>query len=260
VTQASHAAFERHTFSTGVVDALERALGMGAVLLALMPIPATALELLPTYYMHARFLIIYGPVACFLEVAYLFYVRDVLARQLFRHILEPDPDPDPYYRPSFARRLRVIGTTILPLALIALSLYCLTRYLTRFDRSVELAEQVMLDQLPQATRSRFVLPIHSAVDSSPPASSPAAADSTQVNGSPVPREVINRPALRQYVLAQADIEDIPFFGELTALYVGSFLSAIAAVLVMMLKEHAKQIMGVSEEAFITGIGADPPAG
>jgi hypothetical protein len=264
VTQATPAELERQTYSSGVVDALERALGLGTVLLALLPIPVTALELLPTYYMHARFLIFYAPVACFLEVAYLFYVRDLLARMLFRHILDPEPEPDPYYRPGvgdalshLGGRARVIGIALLPLALVALSFFCLTRYMTRFERSVELAEQVMFDRLPEATRRHFLLSPRPAADSSAVAPGAGQPDTSTVPGVPVPPEVLNRPALRQYVLTQAAIEDIPFFGELTALYIGAFLSAIAAALLMMLKEHAKEIMGISEEALMLGTSGPP---
>jgi hypothetical protein len=265
VTQASPAELEGRSYSSAVVDALERALGMGTVLLALLPIPVTALELLPTYYMHARFLIFYAPVACFLEVAYLFYVRDLLARVLFRHILDPEPEPDPYYRPGLGDtlghlggRVRVFGIALLPLALVALSFFCLTRYMTRFERSVELAEQVMFDRLPEATRRHFLLSSRPAADSSAVAPGQGQPDSsTALPGVPVPPEVLNRPALRQYVLSQAGIEDIPFFGELTALYIGAFLSAIAAALLMMLKEHAKQIMGISEEALMLGTSGLP---
>ena len=48
-------------------------------------------------------------------------------------------------------------------------------------------------------------------------------DKRGANPSVVP-DVINRAALRQYVLTQAEIEDIPFFWELTALYAGCFLA------------------------------------
>jgi hypothetical protein len=264
VTQASRAELERHTYSSTVVDALERALGLGTVLLALLPIPVTALELLPTYYMHARFLIFYAPVACFLEVAYLFYVRDLLARVFFRHILEPEPESDPYYRPRvgdilehMGSRVRVIGIALLPLALMGGSFLCLARYMTRFERSVELAEQVMLDRLPEATRRHFLLPPRAAADSSAVTSPPPGLDTIKAPGVPVPAEVLNRPALRQYVLSQAGIEDIPYFMELTALYIGAFLSAIAAALLMMLKEHAKDIMGISEEALMLGTSGSP---
>jgi hypothetical protein len=235
--------------------------------MALLPVPFAALDILPTYLMHARFLIFFAPVACFLEVAYLFYVRDILARVLYRHILEPSSEEDPYYRRpvgdlvgrAFAS-IRRIGIALLPLALMGVSLYCLFRYTARFERSVELAEQVMFDQLPPPARRAFVYRSDPKAngEGQAQAPAPAAPDTSKSSGVEVPPELINRPALRQYVLAQAGIEDIPFFGELTAWFIGIFFSAIAAALLMMLKEHAKESLGISEEALILGTGADLP--
>lgn len=264
VTQATPRALESHSFSSAVVDGLGRTLGVGAVLLALLPVPFAALDILPTYLMHARFLIFFAPVACFLEVAYLFYVRDILARSLYRHLLEPEPDP--YYRPRLGdmvgTKVRSVIVVVLPLALMGLSLYCLMQYTARFERSAELAEQVMFDRLPPSARRPFVFPGGRVADSSArvPGAARPGPDSAEAPAPRVAPELINQPALRQYVLAQAGIEDIPFFGELTAWFVGIFFSAIGAVLLMMLKEHAKETMGISEEALILGAGPEPPPG
>ena len=258
VTHATPRALESQSFSSAVVDGLGRTLGVGAVLLALLPVPIAALDILPTYLMHARFLIFFAPVACFLEVAYLFYVRDILARLLYRHILEPEIEPDPYYRPRLGEavgtKARSIIIVVLPLALMGLSLYCLMQYTARFERSVELAEQVMFDQLPPPARRPFVFPRDRVADSSAhvPGAARQGPDSVEGSAPQVAPELINQPALRQYVLAQAGIEDIPFFGELTAWFIGMFFSAIGAALLMMLKEHAREIMGVSEEMLILG--------
>jgi hypothetical protein len=255
----------QQSFSSAVIDGLGRTLGIGAVLLALLPIPFAALDILPTYLMQARFLIFFAPVACFLEVAYLFYVRDVLARVLYLRMLEHPPEEDRYYRRPVGDlvdrmwvRMRNLVITLLPLALMGLSLYCLVRYTARFERSVELAEQVMFDQLPPPARRAFVYRSERQADSGTKAPAPAQPDTAKASGLQSPAELVNQPALRQYVVAQAGIEDIPFFGELTAWFIGIFFSAIGAALLMMLKEHAKEILGISEEMLMFGGEAEPP--
>ncbi len=242
------------------MEGLGRSLGLGAVLLALLPIPFAAFDLLPTYFMHARFLIFFAPVACFLEVAYLFYIRDLLARVLYRHILDPLPDDDPFYRPRLRDLLdrgRSIGIAVLPLIFMGLSLYCLKEYTARFEQSVQLAEQVMFDQLTPAARRPFLLPRDQVADSGSRARTAPRPDTTARSDQQVAPEPLNRPALRQYVLTQAGIEDIPFFGELTAWYIGMFFSAIGAALLMMLKEHAKETLRISEEMLMFGEAAPP---
>src|SRR6187551_4020889 len=86
--------------------AFRRGLTASALVLAVLPIPVTALHLLPTYRVHARFLIFYAPVVCLLLVAYLFYLRDVLARMMFADILNPPAEYDPYRPPAVATAFR----------------------------------------------------------------------------------------------------------------------------------------------------------
>jgi hypothetical protein len=64
---------------------------------------------------------------------------------------------------------------------------------------------------------------------------------------------VRDPALvRQQVLRTAELDDIPMFNELCALYIGSFAAALTAVILMALKENAKEAMGLSEQDLILG--------
>jgi hypothetical protein len=230
--------------------ALRNGLIACAVLLALLPIPVTALRLLPVYEVHARFLIFYAPLVCLLALAYLLYVRDFLGRLMFANILRPLPESDPYSgsrtRETLTRLLRGFHVTllaVLPVALFAASFYCFTRYTARLTESVGLAaaawgssmhtqepsaRDTVLAQKPRGTAQGKTL-----------------RPSSQVG---VPDPV----ALRRQVLQGAGIDSIPLFTELTALYIGIFATALMAMILMALKENAKEAMGLSEQDLILG--------
>jgi len=242
-----------------------------ALFLALLPIPVTLLRLLPAYEMHARFLAFYTPLVCLLALAYLVYVRDSLARLMFASILNPLPEPDPYYRMSAAeavqrrfRQVQGIVLALLPALLLATSFYCLVRYTDRLRESMAIAatqpievpetgEEVgratpdstgdsAAEAAPAAARERERATKTSragAVDTTPAAVAPAAPEP----GAAPPRET---------VLQGTKIDAIPMFTELTVLYIGIFVSALLALILMALKEHAKEAMGLSEQELVVG--------
>ncbi len=236
------------SFSAALINGLIAS----AVLLALLPIPVTALRLLPVYQVHAHFLIFYTPLVCLLALAYLLYVRDTLGRWMFATILNPLPDFDPYSGPSargrllrIFRALRISLLAILPVALVALSFYCFTRYTARFTASVEIAATLAQSpSIPQPLAPN---------DSVPPQKSRGKTRAGAARKiSPDTARVVDSVALRREVLQTARIDRIPLFTELTTWYIGIFATAVVAVLLMALKENAKVAMGLSEQDIILG--------
>jgi hypothetical protein len=210
-------------------------MGFGALALVFLPIPVATLELLPTYRSQARFLAFYAPVVCFLTLAYLFYVRDTLARLTFAGILDPLPPVEPYYRGTMQERLsRLLGKLrsgfimALPALLLIASLICTFRYTHRLNQSVELAGEIAALPDTGGDGLGYVA---------------GTAEGTVGNQS---------AAARARILATADIDDIPLFVELTALYIGIFVTALAALVIMWLKEYAKEAIGLSEEDLLLG--------
>ncbi|MEO7475113.1 MAG: hypothetical protein ABIY46_07230, partial [Gemmatimonadales bacterium] len=108
---------------------LRRAFNLGALAMALLPIPVGLLHLLPSYSIQGRFLVFYAPVVCLLTLAYFIYVRDSLARIMFAHLLDPLPPPSRFY-PERAglrwrrlrRRIRSTFLALLPGVLLVTSL------------------------------------------------------------------------------------------------------------------------------------------
>lgn len=208
-----------------------------ALFVALFPIPVTAFGLLPTYQRHARFLILYTPIICLLAVGYLFYLRDSLARLLFADLIDPREDDEGYRFATIeegaarlGRRLRSTLVALLPALLLAVSFFCFTGYTRRFSESLELTTAVLASE-------------GSASQPNAPA---------DPNGSHAATRPVTPTPSRADVLRTADLDSIMMFGQLTALYIGIFVAALMAIVVMALKEHAAQAMGLSEQALLLG--------
>jgi hypothetical protein len=49
----------------------------------------------------------------------------------------------------------------------------------------------------------------------------------------------------------ATIDDIPYFMELTTLYIGGIVGPLVAVFMVLLKEHARRELGLSEREVLS---------
>lgn len=244
---------------------LRTALFLGAVVVALLPIPVAALGLLPVYRVQARFLMFYSPIVCLLILAYLFYVRDSLARLMFANILNPLSSAGQYYRPPVglslrraARSFRTAVLALLPAVLLATSFYCAIQYTSRLNDSVDLATATWV-------RARDSL---SAVEKQPTKATAPRSRATRRSPGPA-RDSVSRDSVgntdtltvREQVLRTAGIDQIPIFTELAVLYIGIFAAALVGLILMSLKEYAKDAMGLSEEDLVLGgLGVDESSG
>jgi len=241
---------------------VRNALTICAVLLTLLPVPVTLLGLLPTYRSQARFLVFYAPLICVLTLGYLFYLRDVLARVLFAQFMRPSDDLDPYYRQTFSgwanhilARARSVIVTCLPALLMLTSYFCVTRYAARLNDSVLLASDMYRLQFAQQ-QITFVDSVADSTTTSARLGAVKADKGSTVAAAPF--NPADLPRAREYALRSAGIADIPYFTELTALYLGAFVAALAAVITMSLKEYAKDAMGLTETELVLGrLSTDP---
>ena len=62
-----------------------------ALIIALLPIPVALLRLMPIHRVHAHVLAFYAPMVCIYILAYLVYLRDLLARFVVADLLHPLP-------------------------------------------------------------------------------------------------------------------------------------------------------------------------
>jgi hypothetical protein len=222
-----------------------------AIFMSLAPIPVVALELLPAYHLHSRFLIFYTPVVCLVVMGYILYVRDAIAQVLFAELLDPWDPADGYYVESHSerarriwRRLRATLMALLPVVLLIGSFVCIIRYVTRFDESVAIASQMMVDRIPHPQMA------DSAVgDSMTPA--PDVPDKLAALRR-LPGLAADPDPLRTFTLQVAKVDEIPFFTELTALFIGAFACAMAALFLVLVKEYAKEVLELSESDVLAG--------
>jgi hypothetical protein len=246
---------------------IKTVLSLGALAIAVLPGPLLALGVLPAYQAHARFLAFYTPFVCLLILAYLFYVRDYLARIMFARVLRPAAEGDDYYDPyrrrsvsrSVGRGLRRSGTVLIalfPALLLGSSFYSITRYLTVLDESVAVARSVYGERFRPEEEVGFT---QQPTGRQPPSRRRASTDSastSKASGRTARPDSLPPPedssAVRSYVLHSSNIDDIPLFQELTVLYIGAFGAACVAVVIMALKEHAKEAMGLSEQDLMLG--------
>ncbi len=254
----------RRRTARGYSSNLRPVLFFVALLIALLPIPVTAFELLPAYWIQARFLTFYAPVVCLLTLGYLFYVREQLARLLFADLLNPPQERYRYYPERFgqrlariSRRLRSVILAVLPLLLLGTSFWCFTRYTKRLSESVALATPVpVISPADPAASAVAGDSAQGYAPVQPSRSSQSSRDSTAVASGTAAKDSVpapKAPPSREEVLRDTDIDRIPMFAELAAWYIGIFGTALVAVIVMALKEYAKEALGLSEAALVSGV-------
>jgi hypothetical protein len=266
---ASRSGAESHKLGTtsSYSSAARKALALTAAAVTLLPLPVTYFGILPAYQVHGRFLLFYTPFLCLLTLSYLFYVRDSLARAMFADVLDPPPPPDPYYQgPTgerigrWFRRVKGIILGILPVALVIFSMYCVSRYLVAFDRSAAEAAEIYVEEvsikeasIEGASREGAGIARQKQRGRAPteprPSRQRVLPDSAPADTLPLLGDL---PAVRDYVLRTSKMQDVPDVIELTGLYFGVFVSLLAAVTLMALKEYAKEAMGFSEYELMFG--------
>lgn len=142
-------------------DFFKRYMSISSVVAAALPIPVTAISLIPTYAAHTKLLSTYTPMICFLILGYIFYMRQKIGNRLFgftvnqynRIKFNQDPhgplsknpeDAERFFSAmaAKARRRRLI-VDFIPFLLISLSLTFILFYHYTLDRSLTRA---MADQ------------------------------------------------------------------------------------------------------------------
>jgi hypothetical protein len=146
---------------------------------------------------------------------------------------------------------------LLPIVLLLASSYCALQYIRVFNRSVGAA---VGQELRSPSRGDGWGTLNDSRGETTAVRSRGRATRRQATRSPRVDTVTPRPStdsIRQYILRTATIEDIPFFTRLNLLYIGIFLCAEIALVLMALKEYAKEAMGLSERDLMLGSSSAP---
>ena len=139
--------------------------------------------------------------------------------------------------------------TLLPGLLLLGSVACVLQYLARFNDAVA-AAGATLTRRPAVGADVGLVP-----------SAPLSAPGTEALGSGRGTQHVDSSASEASIIAETEMlkrldaetpYDIPYFAELTALYIGSFLGTMIALMLMGLREYAKEALGLSEQEFVLG--------
>lgn len=225
---------------------LRSALYAAAIVIAVAPVLVGVLGLVPTYRDQGRFLIYYAPFVCFISMAYVLYVRDSLARTMFAHLLRPALVSGEERRFSRARvrrlliNVRRLGLMLLPLLLFLGSIACIAEYTSVFATSLrEAAASGRPSFASSAEEVGSIRPL------------PNVPHSAAGNG-PAALLVPDSAAVRRHLLEATSIEQIPYFTALSFLYIGAFLGPLLAVLLMGVREYAKDALELTERDMVLG--------
>jgi hypothetical protein len=120
-------------------------MSVSTIVVAALPIPVTAWELIPTFKAQTKLLSVYTPLFCFLVLGFIFYSRHELARMMF-----PDHFEKSHRRPGFNKAWRtLIG--ILPLLLIATSIFAAFQYNDVLNSNVKALHKERLSKMNDTT-------------------------------------------------------------------------------------------------------------
>ena len=196
-------------------------MSISAIVAAVLPIPVTAFKLIPTYKAHTALLSTYPSLFCFLLLGFIFYSRHHLARVMFLGF----PSPTLPWATRLMHRLTRFSVAILPVILIMLSLACVYLYHGLLDQSV----------------ARFLMRPAEML------SSEAATVDPQTTASASPSST---PQHTADVLNNIESYELPESGRLVLLYLGIFLFAESAFIIMAIKEYLQDLMKLSEMELI----------
>jgi hypothetical protein len=232
-----------------------RTLILVALIIAFLPIPVALLQLMPTFRVQAQFLMFVAPLVCIFILAYMVSVRDSLARAVAADILHPSPHHHWYHRAGLRRSLRRRLSnlrrplfSLLPALLFLTALWCALQYTATLSDSVDLATRAWAarvspdEEVGLAHRGTSARP-----DDSSAGEEPTERRSTATTAQPSRSQL--RPT-REFVLRNATISDIPSFLGLSALYTGVFVSALLAMVLLALKEYARDALRLTEEDLV----------
>lgn len=199
----------------------KRYMSISSVIAAALPIPVTAVGLIPTFSAQTSYLSTYTSMFCFLCLGFVFYSRHQLAPRMFPEFLErfgrEGTAPSYAVRRSTVVRVfefvrgafRTFGylvgrmfIPILPFLLILAALYCVLEY------HGTLRESVMILHTGSATVEE--------------------------------------------ILKNTSMDEIPFSTSLELYYMGIFITAESAFILMAMKEYLQDLVGLTDFTILTG--------
>jgi hypothetical protein len=214
-------------------------MSISAVVTASLPIPLTAAGAIPTFRAQTMYLTTYASLFCFLLLAFVFYSRHRLARWMF---------PKQFAAPTLRSSLLAFAVASLPMLFIFGAVSSAFRYHIVLNEALTVTEAGMTLEAARAANA----PGADAALNKIRTSQYTVGLAGPLEG---PGETA-RLALTEYssfrpspgtdFLAALNTHRIPFAHALMALYLGIFLLAEAAFVLMALREYLQDLLKIEE--------------
>lgn len=221
-------------------------MSLSTLVVAALPVPVTMLQLIPTYAAQRNLLSVYTSLFCFLLIAFVFYLRHSLAPLYFSKISEAEGH----------RRSRTM--TVVPLLFIFLSVILLFAY----QKVLEISATSELRQVGMTLATVTMDECTSELSQLEAEGKTLTPEQKVHLCARIEERFLNQMPSTRTMEAQlkgATLAEIPFGWLLMALYLGFFLSAEAAFVLMALREYLQELLGLSDVSLITGQTGTRPA-
>ena len=202
-------------------------MSLSALVAASLPIPVTAFGLIPVFAAHKLVLSVYTPMFCFLLLGFAFYSRHQLARVFFPRVVflrervpetvisQSDDESEPVVEGRRRAGMVLIVMKYLPLLLIVVTMVLIYCY------------HFLLDQAVASIVDRGFTGSSVALD----------------------ERVLSREEFNA-ALKESSGPMIPYTGLIMMSYLGIFLCAEGAFILMAIKEYLQDLLGITEKELI----------
>lgn len=202
----------------------KRYMSISSVVAAALPIPVAAFGLIPTFKSQAQFLSTYTPMLCFLFLGFFFYSRHHLARRMFPQVLGEEVSPS-----SLDANLRLYWIQTITGAV--------GKFVTHAYRVLSGAFVPLLPILLIAASVFCIFQYH-----------------FHLNEAVAKLRDLESPITVDAILKDTSFDLIWHGHYLAMYYIGIFVAAESAFIVMALKEYMQDLLGLSDMDILIGGG------
>jgi len=218
-------------------------MNISTLIVAALPVPVTSLGFIPTFAVQTKLLSVYTSLFCFLLLGFIFYLRHSLARIMFGDFFDAPMAQPPGNALNILHRLlrsagrsKIFIVNVLPLLFIAISLVLTFQYndvLKGEVNRIRNCNQLLSQYGESVIWNSYGACSHEAVTGPPPNSAAA-------------RTEEQYPTTFKGILSSTDLNDITYSSRLMIIYVGIFITAEAAFILMAIKEYLQDLLGLSD--------------
>jgi len=200
-------------------------MSVSALLTAALPIPITSFGLIPAFGQQKHFLAVYTSLYCFLLLAFIFFSRHSIAKLLFPNYFSAKAN-------SLFSRSFSFTIAVLPAVFIVLSIFCVITYHSILDKNInQIRTDISKDSTLESNKSP-IFKYYFSIDT--------------------PLVKVKRLD-QEFILNETQVSALHSGSNyLIYYYLGIFIFAEMAFILMAMKEYLQDILGLTELNLILG--------